>query len=48
MQYYNSNFGQSTQLISEIEEIQTRAKYMIGFGLMLAFATLAIVIKNRG
>ena len=51
MKGYIEHFGQpvsNQELISEIEEIKTRATSMVGFGLLLAFSTLALVLKSRG
>jgi hypothetical protein len=50
MKYHIGNFGQTpsnTQMLSDIEEIQTRAKFMMGFGLLLAFSTAALLLKYR-
>jgi len=51
MRTISSDFGQvqtNQELMSEIEEVKTRAMYMLGFGILLAFSTMALVLKNRG
>jgi hypothetical protein len=51
MRAISSDFGQvqtNQELMSEIEEVKTRAMYMLGFGILLAFSTMALVLKNRG
>jgi len=51
MRAISSDFGQvqtNQELMNEIEEVKTRAMYMLGFGILLAFSTMALVLKNRG
>jgi hypothetical protein len=51
MNKFSADFGATPQQIEfqqNMEEVQTTAKRMMFFGLLLAFSTLALVLKNRG
>lgn len=51
MNKFSADFGatpQQNEIQQNIEEVQTIAKRMMFFGLILAFSTLALVLKNRG